>query len=227
MEQYQCEFIEFMVQSGVLTFGDFITKSGRRTPFFINTGHYDSGAKMSRLGEYYARTIERHLPGGYDALFGPAYKGIPLVVATAMALSTQHGRDVPFIFNRKELKDHGEGGSLIGHKPRDGERIVIVEDVTTAGTSVRDSLALLGKVARVKVAGLVISVDRQERGQSERSALSELREEFGLQAFAIVQLDEIIQHLHNRSFDGRIVLNDQVFKAIQDYRAQYGAEPEK
>jgi orotate phosphoribosyltransferase len=223
MENYQREFIEFMVHSGVLTFGDFVTKSGRRTPFFINTGRYDSGAKMMRLGDFYAQSIERHLPGGYDALFGPAYKGIPLVVATAMSLSKQHGRDVPFTFNRKEVKDHGEGGGLIGHEPRDAERILIVEDVTTAGTSVRESLAILGAAARVKVVGLVVSVDRQERGQSERSALAELRAEFGLQAFAIVQLDEIIQHLHNRSLEGRVVLDDQILSAIQKYRAQYGA----
>ena len=223
MEQYQREFIEFMVRSDVLTFGDFVTKSGRRTPFFINTGRYDSGAKMMRLGEFYAETIERHMPGGYDALFGPAYKGIPLVVATAISLSTRYGRDVPFTFNRKELKDHGEGGGLIGHKPCDGERILIVEDVTTAGTSVRESLAILGAAAHVKVVGLIVSVDRQERGQSERSALAELRAEFGLQAFAIVQLDEIIQHLHNRSIEGRVVLDDKMLSAIKDYRARYGA----
>jgi orotate phosphoribosyltransferase len=223
MEPYQREFIEFMVRSGVLTFGDFVTKSGRRTPFFINTGRYDSGAKMMRLGEFYAEAIERHLPGGYDALFGPAYKGIPLVVATAMSLSAQHGRDVPFTFNRKEVKDHGEGGGLIGHKPCDGERILIVEDVTTAGTSVRESLALLDAAARVKIVGLIISVDRQERGRSERSALAELRAEFGLQAFAIVRLDQIIEHLHNRPVDGRVVLDDQMLSAIQDYRKRYGA----
>jgi orotate phosphoribosyltransferase len=223
MEPYQREFIEFMVRSDVLTFGDFVTKSGRRTPFFINTGRYDSGAKMMRLGESYAEAIERHLQGGYDALFGPAYKGIPLVVATAMSLSARYGRDVPFTFNRKEVKDHGEGGGLIGHKPRDGERILIVEDVTTAGTSVRESMALLGAAAQVKVVGLVVSVDRQERGRCEKSALAELRAEFGLQAFAIVQLDEIIQHLHNRPVEGRVVLDDRILSAIQDYRSRYGA----
>ena len=217
MENYQREFIEFMVRSGVLTFGDFVTKSGRRTPFFINTGRYDSGAKMARLGDFYAQAIQRHLPDGYDALFGPAYKGIPLVVATAMALSRQQGRDVPFTFNRKEVKDHGEGGGLIGHKPHDGDRILIVEDVTTAGTSVRESMAILGSPARVKVVGLVVSVDRQERGQSDKSALAELRAEFGLQTFAIVQLDDIVQHLHNQ-LDGKIL------SAIQDYRAQYGSK---
>ena len=223
MESYKQEFIEFMVRSGALTFGDFVTKSGRRTPFFINTGHYDSGDKMVQLGSYYAQALIRRLGQEFDCLFGPAYKGIPLVVATAISLAVSHQRDVPFTFNRKELKDHGEGGGLIGHKPADGERVVIVEDVTTAGTSVRESFEILRAAAAVRVVGLVVSVDRQERGRTERGALAELREEFGLQTFAIVTLDEIVNHLHNRPIAGRVVLDDAIFAAIEAYRAEYGA----
>jgi orotate phosphoribosyltransferase len=223
MEAYQRDFIEFMVRSGVLTFGDFVTKSGRPTPFFINTGQYDTGAKMARLGAFYAQALIERLPGGFDCLFGPAYKGIPLVVATAMALAQRHGQDAPFAFNRKELKDHGEGGALVGRKPKDGDRIVIVEDVTTAGTSVRESAALLRAAARVELVGLIVSVDRQERGQSDRGALAELREAFGLEAFAIVTLAEIVAHLHNRPVDGRVVLDDRTLESIDQYRAQYGA----
>jgi len=223
MEAYQRDFIEFMVRSGVLTFGDFVTKSGRRTPFFINTGHYDTGGKMARLGAFYAQALVERLPGGFDCLFGPAYKGIPLAVATAMALAERHGLDVPFAFNRKEVKDHGEGGGLVGRKPRDGDRIVIVEDVTTAGTSVRESAELLRAAARVELTGLIVSVDRQERGQTERGALAELRDAFGLQAFAIVTLAEIVEHLRHRPVDGRIVLNDRILESIDQYRASYGA----
>jgi orotate phosphoribosyltransferase len=223
MEAYKTEFIEFMVRSGVLTFGDFVTKSGRRTPFFINTGHYDTGLKMAQLGAFYAQALQARMAGRYDCLFGPAYKGIPLAVATAMALAERHNLDVPFTFNRKELKDHGEGGGLVGHKPRDGEGLVIIEDVTTAGTSVRESFALLRGVAQLKIVGLLVSVDRQERGTGPRGALAELREEFGLETFAIVTLAEIVDYLHNRPVDGRIVLDDKILEAIQAYRAQYGA----
>lgn len=224
METYKQEFIEFMVRSGVLTFGDFITKSGRHTPFFINTGHYDTGAKMARLGAFYAQALASRMDNRFDCLFGPAYKGIPLVTATAIALAEQHGRDVPFSFNRKEAKDHGEGGSLVGHKLRDGQRIVIIEDVTTAGTSVRESFEILRAAARVDVVGLVVSVDRQERGAGEKSALAELRAEFGIETFAVVTLDEIIAHLHGRELDGRVVLDDGILAAIEAYRAQYGAK---
>lgn len=223
MEAYKTEFIEFMVRSGVLTFGDFTTKSGRKTPFFINTGHYDTGLKMTKLGSFYAQALQARMAGRFDCLFGPAYKGIPLAVATAMALADHHGLDVPFTFNRKEVKDHGEGGGLVGHKLKDGERVVIVEDVTTAGTSVRESVEILGAAAKVELMGLVVSVDRQERGTGEKSALAELREQFGIETFAIVTLEEIVEHLHNRPVDGRVVLDDKILEAIKAYRAQYGA----
>ena len=156
-------------------------------------------------------------------LFGPAYKGIPLAVTTATALFTLHGQNVSFCFNRKEAKDHGEGGTLIGRKLREGDRVVIVEDVTTAGTSVRESIPLLKGAAEVTLAGLVVSVDRMERGTGPRSALQEIREDLGINAFAIVTLEEIIQHLHNRPIDGKVVLDDRILKAIAEYRAEYGA----
>ena len=159
---YQEEFICFMVRSGVLTFGDFVTKSGRKTPYFINTGNYRTGAQAARLGEYYAACIQENMPDGIDALFGPAYKGIPLAVSAAASLYRQYGRDLPYCFNRKEAKDHGEGGSMVGYQPKDGDRIAIVEDVVTAGTAVRESIELFRSVARVEMCALFVSVERDE-----------------------------------------------------------------
>lgn len=208
----------------MLSFGDFITKSGRKTPFFINTGNYNTGYQLLKLGEYYAESLMSNIPEGFDVLFGPAYKGIPLVVATSMALSSKYGKDVAFCFNRKEAKDHGEGGNLVGHKLRDGEKVVIVEDVTTAGTSVRESVPMLKSVAEVDVCGLIVSVDRMERGSGEASALSELRDEFGMKTLAIVTLEEIVTHLHNRSVDNRVVLDDELVKKITQYREIFGAK---
>jgi len=222
MEAYKQEFIEFMVRSEVLTFGDFTTKSGRSTPYFVNTGRYRSGEQVARLGEFYADAIEGALAGAYDVLFGPAYKGIPLAVTTAATLS-RRGRDVGFCFNRKEAKDHGEGGVLVGHAPQDGERVLIVEDVTTAGTSIRETVPILRAAAAVELAGLVVSVDRQERGQGERAALAEVGEEFGMPTFAIVTLDEIVEHLAGREVDGCVVLGDADLARIEAYRAEYGA----
>ncbi len=208
----------------MLSFGDFTTKSGRKTPFFINTGNYNTGYQLLKLGEYYAESLMNSMPEDFDVLFGPAYKGIPLVVATSMALSSKYGKDVAFCFNRKEAKDHGEGGNLVGHKLRDGQKVVIVEDVTTAGTSIRESVPMLKSVADVKICGLIVSVDRMERGSGEASALSELRDEFGMKTLAIVTLEEIVTHLHNRSVDNRIVLNDELVKKITQYREIYGAK---
>ena len=223
VQEYQASFIEFMVRSGVLMFGDFTTKSGRRTPYFINTGRYTSGDQMARLGEYYARAIVEQVDAPVDFLFGPAYKGIPLAVTTAIALSTHHNRSVGVCFNRKEAKDHGEGGVLIGHPPRDGERVVIVEDVTTAGTSIRETLALLGPIAAVHYAAVVVSVDRMERGSSSRSALDEIRSALGIAVYPLVTLNDIVTHLHRRTIDGEVVLTDEVKARIDSYRQRYGA----
>ena len=224
MEQYKKDFIEFMVESDVLTFGDFTTKSGRKTPFFINTGKYRTGEQIKKLGEFYAAAIDERFKGKYDLLFGPAYKGIPLAVTIAIALSAQYGVNTSFCFNRKEVKDHGEGGSLVGHKPASAERVLIVEDVTTAGTSIRETVPVLRAAADVQLAGLIVSVDRMERGQTERGALSELQDEFNFQTEAIVNLDEIVDYLHNKEINGKVVLNDTIKSAIDAYRHKYGAK---
>ncbi|MDR3012205.1 MAG: orotate phosphoribosyltransferase [Chitinispirillales bacterium] len=222
MDQYKKDFIEFMVDSKVLTFGDFVTKSGRRTPFFINTGNYSTGRQLEKLGRYYAEALERNVGDGFNVLYGPAYKGIPLAVAASIALNAYYSRDISFCFNRKEAKDHGEGGVMIGHKLAVGDRVVIIEDVTTAGTSVRESVPLLTNNTGAEVIGLVVSVDRMERGTGAKSALAELRDEFGINTFAIVNIDEIVSYLHNKEIGGAIVLNDEIFGRIGEYREKYG-----
>lgn len=223
MEQYKQDFIEFMVRSGVITFGDFVTKSGRRTPFFINTGNYRTGSQINRLGQFYAEALRSHLGNNFEVLYGPAYKGIPLAVAAAAALSSRFDHDVAYCFNRKESKDHGEGGRFIGYRMKSGDRVVIVEDVVTAGTSVRESIALLTSSAAVALCGLVVSVDRMERGRGEKSALAELAAEFSFPAFAIVTLQEVTDYLHGRAVDGKVVLTDALMEKIADYRRLYGA----
>ncbi len=224
MLQYKQQFIEFMVRSGVLTFGDFVTKSGRKTPFFINTGNYRTGAQLVKLGQYYAEAVINNPGLQFNVLFGPAYKGIPLAVSTSMILSEKFNQDVAFCFNRKEAKDHGEGGTLIGHKLKNGDKVLIIEDVTTAGTSVRESIPMLKSIADVTIAGLVVSVDRMERGTGTKGALSELKDEFNIPAFSIVSLAEIIEHLHNREIDGTVVLNNDILERIHEYRKLYGSQ---
>ncbi|MDG5814123.1 orotate phosphoribosyltransferase [Chitinispirillales bacterium ANBcel5] len=224
MEQYKKEFIEFMVRSNVLTFGDFVTKSGRRTPFFINTGNYSTGEQLNKLGQFYAEALNRRLGTSFDVLFGPAYKGIPLAVTTSVALCSHFSHNVSFCFNRKEAKDHGEGGTIVGCKLKENLKVVIIEDVTTAGTSVRESIPLLQATATVRVKGLVVSVDRMEKGTGEKSALCELKDEFGIDAFSIVTLDEIVSYLYKREIDGMIVLDESVYARIEEYRAKYGAK---
>ena len=223
MKEYKEKFIEFMVRSNVLTFGGFVTKSGRKTPYFINTGNYKTGEQIKKLGEFYAEAICSTIKDDANVLFGPAYKGIPLVVTTAISLSQKQNREISFCFNRKEIKDHGEGGSLIGHKLTDGDKVIIIEDVTTAGTSIRETVPLLLKSANIKLAGLIISVDRMEKGVGEKSALQELHEEYGMPTGAIVTLDEIVSYLYNRPIDGSVILNDAVKQKIVDYRGKYGA----
>ena len=220
---YQEEFITFMVRSGVLTFGDFTTKSGRSTPYFINTGNYRTGAQAAKLGDYYAACIQQNLPDGADCLFGPAYKGIPLAVSAAASLYRNYGRDLPYCFNRKEAKDHGEGGCMVGYKPQDGDKLVIVEAVVTAGTAVRESIELFKHVADVKMRALIVSVDRMERGTRDCSTLDELREDYGIAVYPIVTVREILSFLHNRPVDGKIVIDDAVKARMEAYLEQYGA----
>ena len=221
---YQEEFITFMVRSGVLTFGDFTTKSGRKTPYFINTGNYKTGAQASKLGDYYAACIQQNLPQGVDCLFGPAYKGIPLTVAAASSLYRDYGRDLPYCFNRKEAKDHGEGGTMVGYQPKAGDRVVIVEDVVTAGTAVRETIELFQRVADVELTALIVSVDRMERGTGEKTTINELREQYGIQVFPIVTVREVIAFLHNREIDGKVYIDDAMKDRMEGYLAQYGGK---
>ncbi len=216
-------FIDFMVRCDVLTFGDFIAKSGRPTPYFVNAGRYRTGEQLRELGRFYAAAIDEAFGDGVDVLFGPAYKGIPLAVTTGIALAEQHGRDLGVCFDRKEAKDHGEGGSLIGHPLADGDRVVIVEDVTTAGTSVRETVPLLQAAANVEVVGLVVGVDRRERGTREDvSALDELAISLGLRTVSLATIDDIVEHLAQATVDGRRVLGDDDLARIAAYRNAFG-----
>ena len=224
MEAYKEEFIEFMVDCGVLRFGDFVTKSGRRTPFFINTGFYRTGEQLRRLGQYYAKAIEQSFGLDFDILFGPAYKGIPLSVAASMALSEAYGRDVRYCSNRKEIKDHGDKGILLGSPVRDGDRIVIIEDVTTAGTSIKETVPLLKDIAKVDLVGLVVSVDRMERGQGSKGALAEIAETYGLKTASIVTMRDVVERLCNREYKGQVIITEEIKKAIDAYYEQYGAK---
>lgn len=224
MEQYKQEFIEFMVDCGVLKFGDFVTKSGRKTPFFINTGFYRTGSQLRKLGEYYAKAINDKFGTDFDVLFGPAYKGIPLSVATSMAISEFYDKDVRYCSNRKEVKDHGDTGILLGSPINDGDRIVIVEDVTTSGKSIEETYPIVKAQGNVNVLGLVVSVNRMERGKSEKSALEEIKDLYGMETTAIVTMEEVIEHLYNKPYKGQIIINDEIKAAIDAYYEEYGVK---
>jgi orotate phosphoribosyltransferase len=222
VEPYQRDFIDFLVRSGALLFGDFTTKSGRKTPYFVNTGRFRTGLQLAHLGEWYAETLVARFGDGFDVLFGPAYKGIPLAVATSIALAEKHGHDCGVVFNRKEAKDHGEGGALVGHELKDGDRVVIVEDVTTAGTSIRETVPLLRARARIELVGLVVAVDRGERGPAGTgTALAEVGRELGLKTAAIVDVHDLLEHLHGRELDGRVVLDDGTRERLLAYLAAH------
>lgn len=223
---YKKEFIEFMVRSGVLTFGDFITKSGRKTPYFVNTGNYKTGEQAAKLGKFYATCIMENIKAGkitedITALFGPAYKGIPLSVATAIALSTEYSKNVNYCFNRKEEKDHGEGGTMVGYRLQDKDNILIIEDVITAGTAIRECFPILKGAAAVNLTGLIISVDRMERGQQNKTAIQEIEEEFGIKTYPIVTVRDIIDTLHNVELDGKIVIDDEMKERMEQYLEEY------
>ena len=224
MEQYKQDFIEFMIECQVLKFGDFVTKSGRKTPFFVNTGFYRTGGQLRRLGQFYARAIAKAFGLDFDVLFGPAYKGIPLTVAATMAISELYDRDIRYCSNRKEVKDHGDKGILLGSPISDGDRVVIIEDVTTAGTSIQETLPIIKAQGQVEPMGLVVSVDRMERGQGTKSALREIEETYGLKTTAIVTMDEVVEHLYNRPYKGKVIIDDALKQAIDAYYLQYGSE---
>ena len=214
---YREEFIRFMVDSGVLRFGEFTLKSGRRAPYFINTGNYKTGAQLARLGGYYADCVHEHGLSA-DVLVGPAYKGIPLAVSAAVALWGKYGVDIRYCFDRKEAKDHGEGGLFVGEQLADGERVLIVEDVMTSGKALREILPKLRAAADVKVAGMIISVDRMERGQdSGLSAVQEARREFGVEVYSIVTMADIISAIERGVVDGK-----EYLPAMYEYRKTYG-----
>ncbi|KPK77210.1 MAG: orotate phosphoribosyltransferase [Phycisphaerae bacterium SM23_30] len=224
MRRYKAEFIEFLVGAGVLTFGDFTTRSGRQTPYFINTGNYRTGGQLARLGEFYARAINEHWGRDFDNLYGPAYKGIPLAVAAGIALNAEHGHNVTVTYNRKEAKDHGERGGIIGHRYDGSERVVIIEDVITAGTSLRETMGILAENGNPQVAGVIVSVDRMERGRDSLSALEEIKAEFNFPVRAIVNVREIIVHLHNHPIKDKVYINDDMKQRMEEYLREYGVE---
>lgn len=225
MEQYKQEFIGFMVDSQVLKFGDFTLKSGRKSPFFMNAGAYVTGTQLRRLGEYYARAIHDRYGLDFDVLFGPAYKGIPLSVATTMAISELYGKEIRYCSNRKEVKDHGDTGILLGSKLQDGDRVVIIEDVTTSGKSIEETFPILTGQAKVEIKGLMVSLNRMERGlDSEKSALAEIREKYGFDADAIVTMEEVVELLYNKPYKGTVYIDDTLKDAIDAYYEQYGAK---
>lgn len=194
MESYKREFIKFLEDAGVLKFGDFTAKSGRKIPYFINAGDIKTGEQIQKLGEFYAKAYFDKLGNKTAVLYGPAYKGIPIAVSAAVALA-RHGLDVPFFFNRKEEKDHGEGGVFVGYRPSAGEEIVIVEDVVTAGTAIRESMAILSKLEGTKVAAVFVMVDRKEKGKTDKSAIAEVGEEYGFPVYSVVDVYDIIEYL--------------------------------
>lgn len=225
MEQYKQEFIEFMVQSDVLKFGDFTLKSGRKSPFFMNAGAYVTGGQLRKLGEYYAKAIHENYGDDFDVLFGPAYKGIPLSVTTAIAYEQLYGKEIRYSSNRKEVKDHGDTGILLGSKIKDGDRVVIIEDVTTSGKSIEETYPILKAQGNVTIKGLMVSLNRMEVGLSgKKAALDEIKDQYGFDANAIVTMAEVTEYLYNREVCGRVVINDEIKAAIEKYYETYGAK---
>ena len=224
MESYKKEFIEFMVDSNVLKFGEFTLKSGRKSPFFMNAGAYVTGSQLRRLGQFYAQAIHDNYGTDFDVLFGPAYKGIPLAVATTIAFSELYGGDIRYCSNRKEIKDHGDVGILLGSDLNDGDKVVIIEDVTTSGKSIEETFPILTAQANVDVVGLMVSLNRQERGKTQQNALAEIREVYGIETGAIVTMEEVVEYLYNRPYNGRVLIDDKTKAAIDAYYAQYGAK---
>lgn len=226
MEQYKQEFIDFMVESDVLKFGDFTLKSGRKSPFFMNAGAYVTGSQLKRLGEYYAKAIHANYGDDFDVLFGPAYKGIPLAVVTAIAYHELYGKEVRYCSDRKEAKDHGaDKGGFLGSKLKDGDRVVMIEDVTTSGKSMEETVPKVRGAADVTIVGLMVSLNRMEVGQGGKvGALDEIHEKYGFEGKAIVTMAEVTEYLYNREHDGRVVIDDTIKAAIDEYYKQYGCK---
>lgn len=226
MEAYKSEFIEFMVESNVLKFGEFTLKSGRKSPFFMNAGAYVTGSQLKRLGEYYAKAIHDNYGDDFDVLFGPAYKGIPISVVTAIAYSELYGKEIRYCSDRKEEKDHGaDKGSFLGSKLQDGDRVVMIEDVTTSGKSMEETVPKVKGAADVTIVGLMVSLNRMEKGlDSDKCALDEIKEKYGFDAHAIVTMDDVVERLYNKECQGRVLIDDTLKASIDAYYERYGAK---
>ena len=226
MEAYKQEFIEFMVDSQVLKFGDFTLKSGRKSPFFMNAGAYVTGSQLMKLGEYYAKAIHSTYGDDFDVLFGPAYKGIPISVVTAIAYSNLYGKEIRYCSDRKEEKDHGaDKGSFLGSKLKDGDRVIMIEDVTTSGKSMEETVPKVRGAADVEIVGLMVSLNRMEVGLGgEKSALDEIKETYGFDANAIVSMADVVEHLYNKEYKGNVIIDDTLKTAIDAYYEQYGVK---
>ena len=225
MDAYKQEFIKFMVEGNVLKFGDFTLKSGRKSPFFMNAGAYVTGYQLKKLGEYYAKAIHNTYGDDFDVLFGPAYKGIPLSVTTAIAYSELYGKEIRYCSNRKEVKDHGDTGILLGSKLKDGDRVVIIEDVTTSGKSIEETFPIIQAQANVEIVGLIVSLNRMEKGlNTDMSALDEIQSTYGFKTSAIVTMQDVIEALYNKEIKGNVIIDDTVKAAIDAYYEQYGAK---
>ena len=225
MEQYKKEFIEFMVDSNVLKFGEFTLKSGRKSPFFMNAGSYVTGSQLKKLGEYYAKAIHDKYGEDFDILFGPAYKGIPLSVATTIAFSELYGKEIKYCSNRKEEKDHGDAGILLGSPIKDGDKVVIIEDVTTSGKSIEETFPILKAQGDVEIVGLMVSLNRMEVGLGGKvGALDEIKDKYGFDAHAIVSMADVVEHLYNKEYHGEVLIDDTLKAAIDAYYEQYGVK---
>ncbi len=224
MESYKQEFIEFMVDSKVLKFGDFTLKSGRKSPFFMNAGLYVTGAQLRKLGAYYAKAIYNKYGDDFDVLFGPAYKGIPLSVATTMAFDELYGKEIRYCSNRKEVKDHGDTGILLGSPIYDGDKVVVIEDVTTSGKSMEETIPIVRAQADVEIVGLMVSLNRMERGKGNQGALDEIKDLYGFETNAIVSMAEVVEHLYNKPYKGQVIIDDELKNRIDAYYNEYGVK---
>lgn len=226
MDQYKKDFIEFMVESGVLQFGDFTLKSGRKSPFFMNAGLYVTGSQLTRLGEFYAKAIHDRFGDDFDVLFGPAYKGIPLSVAAAMAYSRLYGKEIRYCSNRKEIKDHGDAGIMLGSPLKDGDRVIIIEDVTTSGKSIKETFPIITSQADIRIKGMMVSLNRMECGleSKDKTALDQIQEEYGFEAEAIVTMEDVTGLLYNKEINGKVIIDDEIKSRLDDYYAEYGVK---
>ena len=224
MEQYKQDFIQFMVESEVLKFGDFTLKSGRKSPFFMNAGSYVTGEQLSKLGEFYAKAIHDRYGDDFDILFGPAYKGIPLTVATTIAYWQLYGKEIRYCSNRKEVKDHGDTGILLGSPIKDGDRIVVIEDVTTSGKSMEETIPIVKAQGNIEIIGLMVSLNRQEKGKREKCALDEIKDLYGFETSAIVTMEEVVSFLYQKEYNGCVLIDDEMKEKIDAYYHEYGAK---